>query len=77
MVNRIQKTRKDSNFNVADRIEITIHTTPELAKVFEKYQSYISSETLMVKSKISDSKIPGAISHEIDDTVFDVLAKKA
>ncbi len=76
MVNRIQKTRKDSHFNVADRIEITIHTTAELAKVFEKYQNYISSETLMVKGKISESKLTGAISHEIDDAVFDVLAKK-
>jgi isoleucyl-tRNA synthetase len=77
MVNRIQKTRKDSNFNVADRIEVSIFTTPELAKVFEKYQSYISSETLMVKGIISSSKLPGAMSHEIDEVSFDVLAKKA
>jgi isoleucyl-tRNA synthetase len=77
MVNRIQKTRKDSNFNVADRIEVTIFTTPELAKVFEKYQSYISSETLMVRGNISSSKLPGAMSHEIDEASFDVLAKKA
>ena len=77
MVNRIQKTRKDSNFNVADRIEVTIFTTPELAKIFDKYQSYISSETLMVKGSLSSSKITGAMTHEIDDASFDVLAKKA
>ncbi len=77
MVNRIQKTRKDSNFNVADRIEVTIFTTPELAKVFEKYKSYISSETLMVNGNISSSKLLGAMSHEIDEASFDVLAKKA
>jgi isoleucyl-tRNA synthetase len=76
MVNRIQKTRKDSNFNVADRIEVTIFTTPELAKIFDKYQSYISSETLMVKGCLSSSKLSGAMTHEIDDASFDVLAKK-
>ncbi|MCM2349071.1 MAG: isoleucine--tRNA ligase [Bacteriovoracaceae bacterium] len=76
MVNRIQKTRKDSNFNVADRIEVTVFTTPELAQVFNKYQSYIASETLMLKGSVSDTKLPGAMNHEIDEAVFEVLAKK-
>ncbi|MFP5385264.1 MAG: isoleucine--tRNA ligase [Bacteriovoracia bacterium] len=76
MVNRIQKTRKDANFNVADRIEINIHTTPELARVFEKYKSYISSETLMVKGTVCDTKLPGALVHEIDEAPFEVLAKR-
>ena len=76
MVNRIQKTRKDSNFNVADRIEVTIHTTPELAKVFETYQSYISSETLMTKGTVSPAKLTGAMVHDIDESPFEVLAKK-
>ena len=41
MVNRIQKTRKDLNFNVSDRIEITIHTSSHLVRVFNKFQNYI------------------------------------
>jgi isoleucyl-tRNA synthetase len=76
MVNRIQKTRKDSNFNVADRIECQVYTTPELAKVFQKYQSYISSETLMVKGTLSDVKLASALSHEIDEGFFEILIKK-
>jgi isoleucyl-tRNA synthetase len=76
MVNRIQKTRKDSNFNVSDRIECNVYTTEELAKVFEKYQSYISSETLMVKGIVSHSKLEGAMVHDIDEAPFEVLAKK-
>ena len=76
MVNRIQKTRKDTNFNVADRIEVTVHTSTELAKVFTKYQDYISSETLMVKGIISEEKLPGAMVHDIDEALFEVLAKK-
>lgn len=76
MVNRIQKTRKDSNFNVADRIEVTIHTSAELAAVFEKYKDYISSETLMTKGSISAAKLPGAVVHEIDESHFEILAKR-
>lgn len=76
MVNRIQKSRKDSNFNVADRINVQIFTTPELSNVFKKYQNYISSETLMMNGSISDSKLPNAMVFEIDDAEFEVLAKK-
>ena len=76
MVNRIQKQRKDSNFNVADRIEVTVNTSPALSKVFEKFQSYISSETLMVKGTVSDRAIPGSTEHEIDDDKFEVMMKK-
>jgi isoleucyl-tRNA synthetase len=74
MVNRIQKTRKDSNFNVADRIEVTIHTSPELSKVFQKFQSYISNETLMVKGTVSDVPLSGAVLHDIDDIKFEIIA---
>lgn len=77
MVNRIQKTRKDSNFNVADRIEVTVHTSEMLAKVFQKYQSYISSETLMVKASVSATSVSGAMVHEIDEDKFEVKAIKA
>lgn len=76
MVNRIQKTRKDSNLNVADRIHVTIHTNSDLIKVFHKFQSYIATETLMIKVDISPSKIPGAMAHDIDEVPFEVLAKK-
>lgn len=74
IVNRIQKTRKDLNFNVADRIEIAIHTNEALEKVFLKYQSYISSETLMIKSSVSSGPISGAMIHEIDDEKFEIKA---
>lgn len=77
MVNRIQKSRKDSNFNVADRIEVTVHTTPALSKVFKKHESYIASETLMVKATVVDSALTGAMVHEIDEEKFEIVLKKA
>ena len=76
MVNRIQKTRKDSNFNVADRIDVTVHCNENLARIFNKYQSYISSETLMAKGTVSLSALSGAMAHDIDEESFAVLAKK-
>lgn len=76
MVNRIQKTRKDSSFNVADRIEATIHTSSELKRVFEKYQDYICSETLIVRVVLSDVTLPGAFVHEIDEMAFEILARR-
>ncbi len=77
MVNRIQKTRKDMNFNVADRIEVTVHTTENLARIFDKYQNYISSETLMVKGVVSPTPVAGAMAHDIDEEKFEVFPKKA
>jgi isoleucyl-tRNA synthetase len=74
IVSRIQKTRKDSNFNVSDRIEVTVHTSEMLAKVFLKYQSYIASETLMVKGAVSTSRLEGSMVHDIDDEIFEVKA---
>ncbi len=74
LVSRIQKTRKDMNFNVADRIEVTIFTTEALGKVFEKYKDYISSETLMVKGTVSSTSLPGAVVHDIDEDKFEVKA---
>jgi isoleucyl-tRNA synthetase len=76
MVNRIQKTRKDMNFNVADRIEVTIHSNEELSRIFEKYKEYISSETLMSKGSLSKEPLTGSMTHEIDDQKFEILAKK-
>jgi isoleucyl-tRNA synthetase len=76
MVNRIQKTRKDVNLNVADRIECVVFTSPELSRVFEKFKAYIASETLMVQGTVSETRPPNALSHEIDDAHFDLIVKK-
>ncbi len=76
MVNRIQKSRKDSNLNVADRIEVTVHTTPDLARIFEKHKGYISSETLILKSTLSPSPLTNSMLHEIDEHRFELVINK-
>ena len=46
IVNRIQKTRKELNFNVSDRIHIRYQCNPELEKIIEQHKQYICGETL-------------------------------
>lgn len=76
IVNRIQKTRKDMNFNVADRIEVSVHGEESLCRVFEKYLSYISGETLTVKGHVLKTSLPGAITHDIDELKLEIAIKK-
>jgi len=46
IVNRIQKTRKDLNLNVADRIKVTYKADSELEQAISEHQDYIAKETL-------------------------------
>ena len=45
-INRIQNIRKDSNFDVTDKIEIQIQKHDLINKAIEKYNDYISTQTL-------------------------------
>lgn len=46
VVNRIQKTRKDQGFQVADRIEISLSASSELMYAVRQHKDYIMQETL-------------------------------
>lgn len=49
VVNRIQKSRKDLNFNVDDRVSIYYETSDDLSNIIEKFRDYITKETLATK----------------------------
>jgi isoleucyl-tRNA synthetase len=49
VVNRIQKTRKDLNFNVADRINVQFDGNENLVAAVKKHAGYLQSETLTSK----------------------------
>lgn len=49
IVNRIQKTRKDLDFNVADRIKIAYFGSDEVLKIIQNHQDYIGKETLCIE----------------------------
>jgi len=66
VVNRIQKSRKDLDFNVSDRIKVVYSGSDILSSAIEKHLSYIKSETLanrFVQGEVSGS----ALNFEIDD----------
>ena len=46
LVNRIQKLRKDKDFQVTDRIRVVYEAAGDLAKVFEVHRSHIGDEVL-------------------------------
>ncbi len=47
LVNKIQNMRKDADFNISDRIKLSLESTSELVcKAFESHREHILSETL-------------------------------
>lgn len=54
-INRVQNMRKDADFDVSDRIEISIVTTDVLQEAISKMKSYIMQETLAEELRFEDS----------------------
>jgi isoleucyl-tRNA synthetase len=48
LVRGIQTLRKESNFDVSDRIKLFLHGSQRLKKAFDAFAGYVSSETLAV-----------------------------
>ncbi len=55
IVNRIQKTRKDLDFNVADRIKIAYFGSDEVLKIMQNHQDYIGKETLCIEFIVDEN----------------------
>lgn len=75
VVNRIQKSRKDLNFNVADRIEVTYSGSPEIEKVISDYSDYIAGETLTEKWTKASGKLQ--LSYDIDEFQLSLALRKS
>tara|TARA_B110000037_G_scaffold172445_1_gene195964 strand:- start:1 stop:705 length:705 start_codon:yes stop_codon:yes gene_type:complete len=65
VVNRIQKSRKDSGFNVSDRIRVTINSGGRLLQSIMAHEDYIKRETLTLDLVYVDET--GGMVFEIDD----------
>ena len=48
LVNRIQNLRKDSGFDVTDRINVTIENLPEVADSLASFADYLKDQTLAI-----------------------------
>ncbi|MFT4031870.1 MAG: isoleucine--tRNA ligase [Siphonobacter sp.] len=71
-VNRIQNLRKDSGFEVADKIAISVSTTEELVKAaLENNREYICTEVQALSLNLLDV-VPDAVSVELDEVELGV-----
>ena len=76
LVRGIQNLRKESGFEVTDRINLTVSGSEEAKSAFEMFKDFISGETL-ASSAAWASELSGAVKIEADDVTWSVSVKKA
>jgi isoleucyl-tRNA synthetase len=75
LVNRIQNIRKDSGFDVTDKIKVQLQRCGELEEAIKNNESYIMSETLTEKLVFEDA-VQNGIEIEFDDIKTIILISK-
>jgi len=66
LVNRIQNIRKDSGFEVTDKIKVSLQSNPALELAVNTNKAYIKSETL-TEELVFEVQIENGIEIEFDD----------
>jgi isoleucyl-tRNA synthetase len=74
-VNRVQNIRKDSSFELTDRISVTVQESPALKPSIIKFNDYICREILADNIDWS-SEIQGGTEIDINDTLLKVAVIK-
>ena len=67
LINRIQNLRKESDFDVTDKILLTIGRHAEIDEAVEHFTSYIASQVLAENVQLTDERSEGAKDVEIDE----------
>lgn len=67
LINRIQNLRKDSGFDVTDRISAHIERLPEVEEAMAGFKDYIASQTLALEIVLDDNVEGGADVEWLDD----------
>ena len=68
LINRIQNIRKDSGFEVTDKIRVEIEQKEFVAGAIAKYAGYIASQTLAVEVKAAAQPEGGVVvDSDVDD----------
>ncbi len=76
LVHRVQRLRKETGFEVTDRIRLFYHTSERLADAISSFKSYISQETLAVEINRLDSLKEGITECEINGEPAKLLLQK-
>jgi isoleucyl-tRNA synthetase len=76
-VNRIQNFRKESGFDVTDKITVLIEDHHLIREAIKRYSSYIGSQTLATKVETVNSFTDGNVREvEIDDVLIKISIEK-
>ncbi|HBS53983.1 MAG TPA: isoleucine--tRNA ligase, partial [Flavobacterium sp.] len=75
LVNRIQNIRKDSGFEVTDKIKVILQQNAELQEAVVANQEYIKSETL-TESLVFESEVTIGLEIEFDDIKTRIIITK-
>lgn len=75
LVNRIQKIRKDSDFALTDRIDVTIQSPEALRSAIVSYNDYICTEILADSLELV-AQLHDGTEIEVNDLKFNVLVNK-
>ena len=78
-VNRIQNIRKESGFEVTDKIRVVIEDLPSVAAAVRRHSDYIASQTLALEVSLApaaDLAARGARETDIEEQVVKVLVAK-
>ena len=76
-INRIQNLRKESDFDVTDKIELTIQKHDGINQAIERHRDYIASQTLAVNITLIDNcNEKNAKGVEIDEEIITYIAVK-
>ena len=67
LINRIQNLRKESNFNVTDKIDLRIGKHKEINEAVENFKAYIASQVLAESVTLVDKAEGDVQNIEIDD----------
>jgi isoleucyl-tRNA synthetase len=74
-VNRIQRIRKDSNFELTDRIEVKVAAHNSMKDSLAKFNTYICAEILADKLEILP-EIQDGTEIEVNDVLLNVIVLK-
>ncbi len=75
LVNRIQNIRKDSGFEVTDKIKVTLQQNTELQEAVKANEDYIKSETL-TESLVFENEVVNGLEIEFDDIKTKIIITK-
>ncbi|TDP60255.1 isoleucine--tRNA ligase [Flavobacterium dankookense] len=75
LVNRIQNLRKDSGFEVTDKIKVQLQHTDSLAVAIKENENYIKSETL-TETLVLENEVTNGSEIEFDEIKTRILISK-